>query len=1009
MKPRKAHKNGITGPRTGYDWFGYRPGQDFRRPLDHFPYSQGKTDRQKFLDAVLYDQKKRKWKERRRELGREGWEDLGNKDLPIEKHRDEIMKMIASNRVSLLAGETGSGKSTQLAQYALEMGYDHIVYLQPRRVITDGISERLDEELTEQFTKRGIDKPEHLVGMAHSERATLTDDSTIQVMTSAVFTRRASKLKEEWVDKNVLIVADEVHEGNIETEFAVATAAELMTEQESWNMVLMSATLDSEKIQDAYTPINGRQIPQVTVEGRPHEIEPVEESELDVIGAFEKHCLSGSKTLIFTDGKRSVGMIRVELELRYGRGSPPLRILKLHSKISESARKEIFSSEDDPNVHTVIVSTSAGQSGLTIPSVDRVISDGWTKSPELDGENAAGLPRRLCSKAELTQQMGRGGRDIDGAKFILTNPFEDYENLVRPHLSEFRPLMSDERPDHAEADIYHSIITKNVLTASAMGKDFYTLNEFLINKVTAKTIEEAYTVLKLLGAVDSSNQITDIGREMNKYPLRPELSRAVVEASLNGTVAQQCQIAAIASAIEAGGIGAKLPQAAKSLAKLLSTETNDDFLAELDYFMSTTKYKKTHTVGLDELRLETCWSGFIGLESQDDDQESYTYTTFENLPNHFDVQNVVRAHKQYRKICRAIGIEEEAAQNELTNTLPGAERQAIHDMLLTGMPHLLYEEVKREANRGRQVKDPITGKKKKRPPIIYYRNILGPESHIPYEYDRKISKLSLLGAKVVAHTGLVAGYPRWRIDEEGITHNEIVRGFPTTKDAVRRALGISVAGLTQQTVVGPDGGLRMVSSWHIGRLQVGSSKSKDRATTPNKAELLTASALERPGPAQRELRQLKRYLDGLAERVPEGQMAHYFNCPLLNDASLKIIVAQASYGAASLGELDSNIRRGIADNNIRLEKYISPERLQAIEENMPSEIVIGGDYYKLHYTGRAATPMIYEFPLYNASSLPSDKLTIGDGREVLFRYHYSEDEVRYLTVADVRDMARIKK
>lgn len=201
------NKQQHMGARSGADRFGYRPQPDNAKSI-FATRDQSKSDRQKLLDSVLKPRREKNWQEIRAKHGHEAWHSFGNKELPIENHRDEIMQMIDENRISLLAGETGSGKSTQLAQYALEMGYDRIVYLQPRRVTADGIGDRLDEELTTQFAERNLSKPEHLVGVSHSGRSTVRPDSVIQVMTSAVFARRATELREEWRDERVLVVAD---------------------------------------------------------------------------------------------------------------------------------------------------------------------------------------------------------------------------------------------------------------------------------------------------------------------------------------------------------------------------------------------------------------------------------------------------------------------------------------------------------------------------------------------------------------------------------------------------------------------------------------------------------------------------------------------------------------------------------------------------------------------------------------------------------------------------------
>ena len=719
--------------RHGLDRFGYRPTPASHLDTNLYPYQIGQNARQELLDKIHFDRLESSWQEENKKKGREQWQDFGNKNLPIEKYKHDIMKMMALNRISLLQGETGSGKSTQLAQYALEMGYDHIVYLQPRRVTTDGISERIDEELTDQFEQKGIEKPQNLVGMAHSDRATLKDDSVIQVMTSAVFAKRAPDLQDEWHDKKVLIVADEIHEGNIETEFAVAMSAEMMTEQPHWNMVLMSATMNEDEIQKAYSPINGRPIPSIEVEGRPHEIEAFEEPDKNVIDVFREFCQDGNKTLIFTEGKRSIEAIEKKLRREF----PDARVLKLHSKITDDERREIFHREV-PGVHTVIISTSAGQSGLTIPGVNRVISDGMTKSPELDDESASGLPSRYCTKSELTQQMGRGGRDIDGAKFFLANqlPFKkgDYET----DFDSFLPF--DKREEHAPADIYHTVITRNVLRAAAVDRDFYTLNSFLIHPVTHGTIQEAYQVLKMLGAVNKDNNCTQIGRDMDKFPLRPELSRAIVAAMHTGTKEQVVQMAAIASAIEAGGLGDGDPRKIESNNEIMPTWVSDDFIAEMVYFKE-----------------------LLRREERDSQQLDFK----------FDFVNSRRALKQYRKICKALNVSGDA-EILLNSKVSSQEIEELRNMLVKGMPHLLYERVGSRRFRGRK-KKLSNGTKEDRKPVVAYRNVLAPpkQEQPEYEYDRKVSNRSRLAQVAISNSDLIAGYPRWYYADNDKLHKVI--------------------------------------------------------------------------------------------------------------------------------------------------------------------------------------------------------------------------------------------
>lgn len=968
MPPRK--RNGQK--RSGSDRFGYRPTPEKYTSTGLYPYQVGQTDRQRLLDKVKFQKMADTWRQENLQKGREGWNDFGNKALPIEKYKHDIMKMVAANRISLLAGETGSGKSTQLAQYALEMGYDHIVYLEPRRVTTDGVAERVDAELTEQFEQKKLEKPEHLVGMAHSDHTTLCEDSVIQVMTSAVFKKRAPELQEDWKDKKVLIVADEVHEGNIETEFAVAMSAEMMTEQPNWNMVLMSATMNEEEIQQAYTPINGKPIPKIEVEGRPHEIEYNEVPDKNVVDVFEESCLDGNKTIIFTEGQRAMGAIENELRRR----QPNVRILKLHSKITDDERREIFHKEV-PGVHTVIISTSAGQSGLTIPGVDRVISDGMTKSPELDDENAEGLPSRLCSQAEITQQMGRGGRDIDGAKFFLAQqlPFKKASRDIVPQTF----VTLSEREMHAPADIYHTVITRNVLSAAAMGRDFYNLNGYLIHKVSYDTIEEAYQVLRMLGAVNKENEVTPVGKLMDMFPLRPELARAVAEAMQSGTKQQQRQVAAIAAAVEAGGLSSGDPERIRQNQEKLPAWAKDDFMAELAYF-SQLKLADSEVVDGDE------------------------NAEHSPLPYNLDFVNSRRARKQFRKLCQRMGIEMESEDFALTDEVTPDSIDEVKDMFVKGMPHLLYEKVGQRKHRGRMKKMP-DGSKVRPAPIVYYRNILGPHKDEAYEYDRTLSNRSVMGKVAVASSDLIAGYPRWYIDDDGERHDVVERGFAVNKERVKLALGSVAMAVRKSTVVGRDGRLRAITSRTIGSLQTGREVADDVANTREKAALLVEKAIRQPGSAQLELRELKRAVQDLASRVPQARKQYYFERPPISQQDFEDMLFWAAEGAVTTGQLDAALRNNMYENHMQLSSFIAPDKLDDIIKNMPTTTTINDWTYDIKYTDDGeARPYITDLPPNLAWSLP-ETFTIPDGREIFLRYNYGDGDDRYLTVADVRAMS----
>ena len=223
---------------------------------------------------------------------RRTYNDLGNKDLSIYTDKPKIFDMIRDSQISMLAGATGSGKSTQIGQYGLEMGYKKIIYLEPRVLLADNLSARIAEELSGQL---GDGVGESLVGVRHSERST-GYGKQIEVMTSGTFMRVAHEL-EQYVDEPVLIVGDEIHEKDFETELAVAVAVQRLQAQSKWRLCLVSATLDSPSIREAYTEANGTEIPLVSVEGRPHELQVIEEPELTAAEAYMKYRHGHKKTL----------------------------------------------------------------------------------------------------------------------------------------------------------------------------------------------------------------------------------------------------------------------------------------------------------------------------------------------------------------------------------------------------------------------------------------------------------------------------------------------------------------------------------------------------------------------------------------------------------------------------------------------------------------------------------------------------------------------------------------
>lgn len=752
--------------------------------------------------------------------------DLGNKELPAYEQRDAIIETIQSNKISILTGETGSGKTTQIAQFALSAGFDQILYLMPRRVIVDNVTDRIEYELKQQLED---EYPDSLVGKVHAEARTITETSRVRVMTADTFTRMYRDIHEQFKDKRVLIVGDEIHKGNLPIEFATAIAAREVERNDKWGLVLSSATLDKSVSTPIYDRINQGTVPTIELKGRPGAIEDHYEPDLDPTEAYSAYGTTSHRALIFTDGKESIKDIISKM--KRDPANQNVQFFELHSEISNAEHHRIFEELDDidPSQRVVIVSTSAGQSGITIPGIDLVISDGITKSPELDEEGGPGLPLRFCTQHELLQQRGRGGRNVSQSLFVLAQPLNSWRRLPN-RLANSIPIK--QRAVAIPPEILHSNISRNVLSAAALTEDFYDLNTYLRNPVNDQRIGEAFDALSFLGAVDDENDLTPIGKKMDELPLRPEFSRAVIEAFENYTSSVTLYTMAIASALESQGLAnfsrkknrhndhVDIP----NWKQQLRPTTHDDFIAQLDMFLAT---RNAPNYPLSEKRLSK-----MGLRPK----------------------AVERCHKQFDKLCRRLGY-----RPYDTHLLPPTqdEEDAIRDSFLSGMGQLLYQRVG------------TTRRNRENRPLL--SNILNIDS--AEGLKREFSHRSLLYLGHIAVSGkddLVAGWPRWQSGKDEDPTYLIEVGFATDRDRVRQKLGHLAS---QRTSIALDsaGVLKMQGPLQLGALDLGPGEARTvSAQTDSEAALIVNRALDKPGKALQHLLSLNIARQDLNETLHEA-------------------------------------------------------------------------------------------------------------------------------------------
>ena len=752
--------------------------------------------------------------------------DLGDKELPAYKHKAEILDTLSENKISWLCGPTGSGKTTQTAQYALER-FDRVVVLMPRRVIVDNVTEYVEQSLRGQL---GNQYPDHLVGKIHGRATEATSDTRLCFMTAATFTKKLEQLSGDWHDEKTLVLVDEIHEANLEMEFATALAAKSIEKTDKWHMAFSSATPDTEVSQTMYEDINGSELPVVTIEGRPHEIDITEDKVNTVSEAYLEYGKDSKKSLVFVEGVRSIEETIASIKRHTRHQSGRIRFFKLHSGISEAARREIFTAEPAEDESFVIVSTSAGQSGITIPEVDLVLSNGLTKSKEIGEEGAEGLPPRLCTQAELMQQAGRGGRDIDGAKFVLARPISYGKIYLPEELKGFYDIIS--REQHIPPEIYHTNIVRNVLSAIHLNGDFEDLNRYLMHPVASKkVIQESYDLLEILEAIDGEGHITKIGEFMDSLPLSPELSRSLAEMIKNGgSLREVLALSAMAASVSGGGFAA-WHQPKELFQEFVSPDTTDDFFAEYDAFLRTRDpYNSYHTDG-----------------------RAY-------LANGIDPNKADNIHYQFNKICRRLEVNPyDVDMGELNSE----EKHNISVALLRGFQELLYTKV--------------GSRRIGRTTVNQYRNIHTGERGIS-EYE--ISSYSLARRMGMEALKLVVAFPWWYDAHDGRRHtlNTIL---PVTKDQVAQALSGSAVPESLGDRIAPNGDLVHVAQPKVGSLILGpEQQQKIPAATDEQIALLVNAMKDRANKQVRVLFDLQRQrmiTKGQLRQVLEGSAVNSHN------------------------------------------------------------------------------------------------------------------------------------
>ncbi|MFI6209441.1 ATP-dependent RNA helicase HrpA [Streptomyces sp. NPDC051041] len=452
--------------------------------------------------------------------------------LPVSQKKNEIADAIRDHQVVIVAGETGSGKTTQIPKICLELGRGvrgMIGHTQPRRIAARTVAERVAEEL---------DTP---LGEAVGWKVRFTDqvnpDATfIKLMTDGIL------LAEIQTDRELraydTIIIDEAHERSLNIDFLLGYLAQLLPKRPDLKVVITSATIDPERFSRHFDDapiieVSGRTYP-VEVRYRPLLEEDSDDADRDQITAItdavEELMAEGpGDILVFLSGEREIRDTADALAKKQYRST---EILPLYARLSHAEQHRVF------QPHTgrrIVLATNVAETSLTVPGIKYVIDPGFARISRYSHRTKVQrLPIEPISQASANQRKGRCGRTSDGICIRLYSE-EDF----------------DARPEFTDAEILRTNLASVILQMTAAGLGDIEKFPF-IDPPDHRNIRDGVQLLQELGALDPTQKdprkrLTETGRKLAQLPVDPRLARMVLEADKNGCVREVMVIAAALS------------------------------------------------------------------------------------------------------------------------------------------------------------------------------------------------------------------------------------------------------------------------------------------------------------------------------------------------------------------------------------------------------------------------------------------------------------------------------
>ncbi|MCU7823511.1 ATP-dependent RNA helicase HrpA [Kitasatospora sp. DSM 101779] len=577
-------------------------------------------------------------------------------ELPVSQKKDEILAAIRDHQVVIVAGETGSGKTTQIPKICLELGRGVkglVGHTQPRRIAARTVAERVAEELATPL------------GEAVGWKVRFTDqvgqDTLVKLMTDGIL------LAEIQTDRELrqydTLIIDEAHERSLNIDFLLGYLKQLLPRRPDLKVVITSATIDPERFAAHFddapiVEVSGRTYP-VEVRYRPMLEEGAEEDEVDrdrdqvqaICDAVEELQAEGpGDILVFLSGEREIrdtadALNRMKLK--------STEVLPLYARLSSAEQHKVFQRS---NSRRVVLATNVAETSLTVPGIKYVVDPGTARISRYSHRTKVQrLPIEAVSQASANQRKGRCGRTSDGICIRLYSE-EDFLS----------------RPEFTDAEILRTNLASVILQMTAAGLGDIAAFPFL-DPPDSRNIKDGVNLLHELGALDPAEKdhrkrLTPLGRKLAQLPVDPRMARMVLEADRLGCVRDVMVIAAALSIQDPRERPAEKRQAADDRHRRFTSETSD-FLS----YLAMWRYVR-------EQQRELSSSAFRRMCKQE-------------FLNYLRIREWQDVYVQLRTVAKQLGV---TIDEPHPDAEPDADR--IHQALLSGLlSHIgLFDVEKRE-------------------------------------------------------------------------------------------------------------------------------------------------------------------------------------------------------------------------------------------------------------------------------------------------------------------------